>query len=451
VSTTKKFPAYGFGAKVPPTNSAVSHAFALNGDFFAPEVNGVEDLLSKYRGSLHVTRLHGPTFLQPVVDVAASWAQAFAEVDTEGLNGVEMKYFVLLLITDGGVEDQALAVQSLVECTTLPLSVIIVAVGDDDNAFLEDLHKEVKVNQEDKKVGERDFVHFVRFSDYRDRPDQLARKALKDLPHDVASYFKAIDVKPRNLARFEDARGTPLPRPVIRSASELKKKGGQAADKDSLKISSAPEAHLFRINEILSEYEKQLLRRPKFLRDRYVELLQEAQDLDYTEGVVKAALKEGVADDSLDLLVENLLHAGYGKAPTYKMAIEEAQKREREAMQRSLDETVVRSFPPTPLDTGTRWAKKKSKSLICIKEVENPLTLPGAVEPFEPHKISEIIVDIARCTTPANLEKCTICLENKINVEFVPCGHRLACDKCTDKIGVTCPWCQAPLRGRKNI
>jgi hypothetical protein len=36
----KKIPAYGFGANIQPVGK-VSHCFALNGDIFNPECNGI--------------------------------------------------------------------------------------------------------------------------------------------------------------------------------------------------------------------------------------------------------------------------------------------------------------------------------------------------------------------------------------------------------------------------
>ena len=47
----KHFPVYGFGGKVPDCQ-AVSHCFALNGDIFAPECNGVPGIISTYFKSL---------------------------------------------------------------------------------------------------------------------------------------------------------------------------------------------------------------------------------------------------------------------------------------------------------------------------------------------------------------------------------------------------------------
>lgn len=44
----KMFPTFGFGGKVPDCNQQVSHCFALNGDIFRPEMNGVMGVLHSY-------------------------------------------------------------------------------------------------------------------------------------------------------------------------------------------------------------------------------------------------------------------------------------------------------------------------------------------------------------------------------------------------------------------
>jgi hypothetical protein len=41
----KKFPLLGFGARVPFLLDRVSHCFALNGDIFNPEVNGLQGVV----------------------------------------------------------------------------------------------------------------------------------------------------------------------------------------------------------------------------------------------------------------------------------------------------------------------------------------------------------------------------------------------------------------------
>ena len=50
--TDKQFPLFGFGAKL-PTNSrgsaGASHCFALNGNIFDPECDGIDGVLETYK------------------------------------------------------------------------------------------------------------------------------------------------------------------------------------------------------------------------------------------------------------------------------------------------------------------------------------------------------------------------------------------------------------------
>lgn len=68
--TDKQFPAWGFGAALPPSG-AVSHCFALNGNPADPEVAGVQGILQAYRHTLSSVRLSGPTLFAPIINAAA--------------------------------------------------------------------------------------------------------------------------------------------------------------------------------------------------------------------------------------------------------------------------------------------------------------------------------------------------------------------------------------------
>ena len=65
--TDKLFPAYGFGARIPP-HGMVSHDFALNGNVSQPEVQGVHGIMQVYKNSLQSgLRLYGPTNFSPII------------------------------------------------------------------------------------------------------------------------------------------------------------------------------------------------------------------------------------------------------------------------------------------------------------------------------------------------------------------------------------------------
>ena len=62
----KSIPTYGFGAVVPPMQTAL-HKFALNGDYFNPECDGIKGVEMAYRKALHVSKLYGPTNFSEII------------------------------------------------------------------------------------------------------------------------------------------------------------------------------------------------------------------------------------------------------------------------------------------------------------------------------------------------------------------------------------------------
>ena len=61
---------------MPPYAGEVSHCFAVNGDIFNPEVDGIEGVIDAYKHACKNLKLYGPTYfsevLKMVVDMAAS-------------------------------------------------------------------------------------------------------------------------------------------------------------------------------------------------------------------------------------------------------------------------------------------------------------------------------------------------------------------------------------------
>ncbi|GAA6076952.1 copine-9 isoform X1 [Tachysurus ichikawai] len=100
----KLFPAYGFGAKLPP-DGKISHAFPLNGNSENPNCVGIEEVLEAYFQSLRKVQLYGPTNFAPVINQVAGAAQDV----TDG-----SQYFVLLMITDGVISDMVQTKEAVV-------------------------------------------------------------------------------------------------------------------------------------------------------------------------------------------------------------------------------------------------------------------------------------------------------------------------------------------------
>lgn len=64
--TDKQFPLFGFGAKLQHAQAA-SHCFALNGNIFDPECDGIDGVLDAYEKALKNVSLYGPTHFNQIL------------------------------------------------------------------------------------------------------------------------------------------------------------------------------------------------------------------------------------------------------------------------------------------------------------------------------------------------------------------------------------------------
>ncbi|XP_040500608.1 copine-5 [Ursus maritimus] len=190
----KMFPALGFGAKLPP-DGRVSHEFPLNGNQENPSCCGIDGILEAYHHSLRTVQLYGPTNFAPVVTHVARTAAAVQDGS---------QYSVLLIITDGVISDMAQTKEAIVNAAKLPMSIIIVGVGQAEfDAMVELDGDDVRISSRGK-LAERDIVQFVPFRDYVDRTGnhvlsmaRLARDVLAEIPDQLVSYMKAQGIRPR--------------------------------------------------------------------------------------------------------------------------------------------------------------------------------------------------------------------------------------------------------------
>uniref|UniRef100_A0A4W6G693 Copine III n=1 Tax=Lates calcarifer TaxID=8187 RepID=A0A4W6G693_LATCA len=168
----KMFPAFGFGAQIPPTWQ-VSHEFPLNFNPSNPFCAGVEGVVEAYRVCLPQVKLYGPTNFSPIINHVACFAKQALQQTTAS------QYFVLLIITDGVITDMD-------ETRGADFSAMEFLDGDDGR--LRSLSGEAAM---------RDIVQFVPFRQFQNAPSQaLAQSVLAELPQQVASFFSSFKLKP---------------------------------------------------------------------------------------------------------------------------------------------------------------------------------------------------------------------------------------------------------------
>lgn len=177
---------------MPPTTNRASHCFALNGDIFDPEVDGLDGVIEAYKNALKNVNLYGPTNFAPIIELVNDMAEE------ERVTQAHQKYFILLIITDGIINDMQKTIDQIVRGSTLPLSIIIVGVGNDDFESMDTLDAdEVPLySMKYKKNMEADIVQFVPFRDFKHNPTQLAKETLEEVPGQLMNFMKKNNITP---------------------------------------------------------------------------------------------------------------------------------------------------------------------------------------------------------------------------------------------------------------
>ncbi|XP_051910702.1 copine-3-like isoform X1 [Hippocampus zosterae] len=189
----KMFPAFGFGAQIPPTWQ-VSHEFPLNFNPTNPFCAGVEGIVEAYRVCLPQVKLYGPTNFSPIINHVASFAQQALQQNTAS------QYFVLLIITDGVITDMDHTRNAIVNASRLPMSIIIVGVGGADFTAMEFLDgDDGRLRSLTGEPAMRDIVQFVPFRQFQNAPKEaLAKSVLAEVPGQLVEFCNTMKLSPPN-------------------------------------------------------------------------------------------------------------------------------------------------------------------------------------------------------------------------------------------------------------
>jgi len=186
--TSRMFAVYGFGAKI---NDEVTHCFPLNGNANNPEVMGVKGILDIYQFALDNVKLYGPTIFAKVIDIAAQIADRSTSMN-------QQKYYVLLLITDGAISDEENTIKEIVKISNLPISILVVGVGNEDFENMRILEGEGQLLRDGNgNVAARHNVEFIPMRDYKDQHhSELAKDILSEIPREFLEYMKHKGIAP---------------------------------------------------------------------------------------------------------------------------------------------------------------------------------------------------------------------------------------------------------------
>ncbi|XP_076617445.1 copine-3-like isoform X2 [Chaetodon auriga] len=187
----KMFPAFGFGAQIPPTMQ-VCHEFPINFNPSNPFCAGIEGVVQAYQQCLPQVKLYGPTNFSPIINHVAHFGRQALQQKAAS------QYFVLLIITDGVITDMDETRNAIVNASRLPMSIIIVGVGGADFSAMEFLDgDDGNLRSATGEAAMRDIVQFVPFRQFQNAGTAaLAQSVLAELPDQVASFFNLFGLKP---------------------------------------------------------------------------------------------------------------------------------------------------------------------------------------------------------------------------------------------------------------
>ena len=181
------FPCYGFGARI---NGQPVPIFNINFQS-DPNIHTIPNIINAYHDSLSKVQLWGPTQFAPILRATISMIK--------GEND-RLKYNILLILTDGMIDDVDDTINELVNGSFLPLSVIIIGVGKADFSTMNVLDADENPLLSSTGVkASRDLVQFVPFLKYEGNPERLAQEVLAEVPKQIIEYYTQNDLDPIKL------------------------------------------------------------------------------------------------------------------------------------------------------------------------------------------------------------------------------------------------------------
>jgi hypothetical protein len=213
--TDKNYPVYGFGARLVNAtktfDATTNHCFVL-----AEQAKGVDGvlqvieeinifvfsllvfnlsfilcfsfILKAYRAAVPSVLFSGPTLFTPIISTVSAITES---------SGSQQKYSILLIMTDGAINDMEGTIRTLIKASGLPLSVVIIGVGNENFGEMKRLDSDSGLLSLGAEKAQRDIVQFVA---YRDTVAQgtsvLAQEVLAEIPNQVVDFMEKHSIVP---------------------------------------------------------------------------------------------------------------------------------------------------------------------------------------------------------------------------------------------------------------
>ena len=195
----KSFPVFAFGFNFidPFLNNFdgkyTDFNYPINCNIDNPSIKYIDGVLQEYRNFITKIHLSGPTYFSPMIN------DLIFEVDRELEEGKVFNYHIIMILTDGMIDDLAETKDSLVAASFLPISVIIIGIGNGDFTKMDVLDADViPLYDSTGRKADRDLVQFVPYNQFKDNPQKLAEQVLEEIPRQVVEYYQHKGIQPND-------------------------------------------------------------------------------------------------------------------------------------------------------------------------------------------------------------------------------------------------------------
>ena len=195
----QSFPVFAFGFNFinPSLNNFdgkyTDFNFPINCNTENPSIKFIDGVLREYRNFITKINLSGPTYFSPMIN------DLILEVDRELEEGKLMNYHIIMILTDGMIDDMPETKDALVAASFLPISVIIIGIGNGDfrNMNVLDADENPLYDRLGRKA-DRDLVQFVPYNQFKNNPQKLAEQVLEEIPRQVVEYYQHKGIQPND-------------------------------------------------------------------------------------------------------------------------------------------------------------------------------------------------------------------------------------------------------------
>ena len=191
----QKYPTFGIGAINKFISSQNTPSFFNLNLTNNPEIEKIDNVINTYRKCIKQNQL---IFL-----ATTNFAPLIRKVMSNINKNNPFEYHILLILTTGLIDDMQETIDTLVDASMLPLSVIIVGIGNGNFANMERLDGDkYPLTSSKGKKRIRDIVQFVPFSKYQNDKEKLTMEVLAEIPRQIVEFYTIKNLKPEDIANL---------------------------------------------------------------------------------------------------------------------------------------------------------------------------------------------------------------------------------------------------------